>query len=283
MILDSHAHVWTLATGDYGWLDEERWESIRIDFTLEDMRALMVEAAVDQVLLVHAADAIAEVDRMIAAVEHYPWVVGVVAGGSVADLEALGPILQRASATGAIVGFRHMTGWGQCYRDALGTAASFDGARKLAEADIALEFHAPAPADMAWALAFASEVPALRVVVDHMGKPPIASADPATVSVWQEQVRALAALPNISIKYSGWAPVGLGDVTAEHVRPYLAELLAGFGPERVMFGSNWPTTLVAADYATVVRESLAALADYDSATSHEVLYGTARRVYRLAS
>lgn len=281
MIIDCHAHVWSLATGEYGWLGEERWGPIRRDFTLDDLHREMVASAVDQVILVHAADTMSELDRMVAAAEAHDWVVAVVAGGNAADLEQVRAVVRSAASGDCIVGFRHMTGWGEGYRDSVGSEAFYQGARLLADAGLAVELHVTSPIEMGWARDLADRVPSSPIIINHLGKPPISQPDPAAATVWREQVKAVSEAQNVSIKFSGWAPPEVGSVTSTLVRPYLDDVVAAFGSERIMFGSNWPTTLVAADYATVTRESLSALASYSPVVRDDILARSAARTYRL--
>jgi L-fuconolactonase len=122
--------------------------------------------------------------------------------------------------------------------------------------------------------------PGVRFVVDHLAKPRIANgpADPQ----WEAGLRPLAEEPNVFCKLSGmvteadwsaWTPADLS--------PYIGKALAWFGPERCMFGSDWPVCLLAAGYGQVLAALEAALTGLDDAGRARVLGGTAEEFYRL--
>jgi L-fuconolactonase len=124
--------------------------------------------------------------------------------------------------------------------------------------------------------------PDVRFVVDHLAKPRIAEgpADPE----WEAALRPLAAEPNVFCKLSGmvteadwsaWTPADLS--------PYVGKVLDWFGPERCMFGSDWPVCLLAARYRQVLAALEEALPGLDKAGRARVLGGTAEEFYRLVS
>jgi len=89
-------------------------------------------------------------------------------------------------------------------------------------------------------------LPEVRFVLDHAGKPPVASGD---LSAWTAELRALAERPNVAVKLSGWLPRRTG---TRGTPGQLAPVMEQFGPEQTMFGSDWPVCLLAANYAEVV-------------------------------
>ena len=136
------------------------------------------------------------------------------------------------------------------------------------------------PRELPAALTTARRHPELRFVVDHLAKPRIAGgpADPE----WEAGLAPLAELPNVFCKLSGmvteadwrnWRPVDL--------QPYVEKVLAWFGPDRCMFGSDWPVCLLAARYAQVLAALEPALKGLEEASRAKVLGGTAEEFYRL--
>ena len=119
----------------------------------------------------------------------------------------------------------------------------------------------------------------MRFVLDHAGKPPIASGDLRT---WRADLARLAALPNMAVKLSGlvteadWAGWTQADLA-----PVIDHVLACFGAERTMAGSDWPVCLLAADYGALRSAIAAALDRLDSAAQTAVLSGTAARWYQI--
>ncbi len=101
-------------------------------------------------------------------------------------------------------------------------------------------------------------LPEVRFVLDHAGKPAIASGD---LSAWTADLRALAARPNVAVKLSGLVTEADWDSwTPGQLHPVMEYVLERFGPDRTMFGSDWPVCLLAASYAEVVAAAAAVLA-----------------------
>jgi L-fuconolactonase len=121
--------------------------------------------------------------------------------------------------------------------------------------------------------------PGLVFVLDHLGKPPIAARE---LEPWAGDLRALAAEPNTVCKLSGmvteadWAGWTVADL-----RPFAAAVLDAFGPDRVMFGSDWPVSTLAADYRGVLAAAGELTAGLNPAERAAVFRETATRVYGL--
>ncbi|WP_327581596.1 amidohydrolase family protein [Nonomuraea sp. NBC_00507] len=122
-------------------------------------------------------------------------------------------------------------------------------------------------------------LPELTFVLDHLSKPPIAAGE---LEPWRARMVELATYPNVYCKLSGmvteadWAFWQVADL-----RPYAEVVLEAFGPERVMFGSDWPVCLLAADYLQVVSAADELCANLSAAEREQVFGGTAERAYRL--
>ncbi|WNI14809.1 amidohydrolase family protein [Actinacidiphila sp. ITFR-21] len=135
------------------------------------------------------------------------------------------------------------------------------------------------PARLTAAVATAQALPEVEFVLDHGGKPPIAAGGREP---WAGLIGALAALPNVSCKLSGlvteadwksWRP--------RDVLPYARQLLDAFGPDRALFGSDWPVCTLAGQYADVYALAEQAVAALDPAERAAVLGGNAARIHRL--
>jgi L-fuconolactonase len=131
----------------------------------------------------------------------------------------------------------------------------------------------------------AAAVPGLTFVLDHLGNPDVAEA---VDQRWARAIRDLAALPNTVCKLSGILgvppPDGTGTDAAAvaHLRPYYEVALAGFGPDRMMFGSDWPVSTIDTSYAHVVRAARSLTAELSPSEQAEVFGDTARRCYRIS-
>jgi L-fuconolactonase len=124
-----------------------------------------------------------------------------------------------------------------------------------------------------------ARVPEVTFVLDHLGKPPVHAGGP---DPWREHIRRLAAHPNVVCKLSGLTTeAGPGPWRSRDVLPYLRHALAEFGPDRCLFGGDWPVATLTTTYdrwVAVVHEALAGL---PPAHREQVLAGTATRIYRL--
>ncbi len=132
--------------------------------------------------------------------------------------------------------------------------------------------------DLAAAAAFAARHDPHWLGLDHLGKPAVARG----ARHWAQQIRPLAALPHVACKLSGLiteAPGGRW--RAEELLPFFAAALEAFGPQRLMFGSDWPVCLLAGDYRQVVQLCEQALSTLEAAEQAAIWGGTAWRIYGL--
>jgi len=244
-MIDSHQHFWTIARGDYGWMGPHVAPLLR-DFTPDDLAPLMVRTGITRTIAVQAADSEAETEFLLQLAERTEFIAGVV-GWLDMDSDVFPERLDHLGRSPRFVGLRPML---QDLPDDryilrprvlrhLGLVAD----RGLALDVLIFPRHLPHVRE---ALAL---TPGLRAVIDHMAKPEIAAG---TLDPWREGIAAVAALPDVSCKLSGLvteAPAG--SWTPDHLRPYVDHVVDCFGPDRLMFGSDWPVCTLAASYAEV--------------------------------
>ena len=129
------------------------------------------------------------------------------------------------------------------------------------------------------AIELVDQHPEQPFVIDHMAKPSIKQG---TIEPWARHLRELGRRPHVCCKLSGLVTeIGRSQWTVADLRPYVDVVLEAFGPERVLFGSDWPVCLVACGYARwmqIVQELIAPLSSSERAA---ILGENARRVYRL--
>ena len=272
MMVDAHQHFWRLDRGDYGWLTPALAPIFR-DFGPDDLAPVLARHGIERTILVQAAPTMAETEFLLAIARATPFVAGVVGW---LDFEARDApdAVSRLAADPRLVGLRPMV-------------------QDIADDDwLARPAHAPVfEAMIAHGLVFDALVlprhlprlarvlerhPALTVVVDHGAKPRIRERE---IDAWRVDLARVAAHPRAHCKLSGLvteAPAAAGlDVLA----PCIDALLALFGPERLMWGSDWPVVELAGGYDRWRELSLAALSGLPPAARTEVLGGTARRIY----
>jgi L-fuconolactonase len=123
-------------------------------------------------------------------------------------------------------------------------------------------------------------VPEVRFVLDHCGNPPLRDGG---LQQWRADLAAVAAHPNVAVKLSGLATHGVwGATTPADLAPVTEHALASFGPDRVMFGSDWPVCLLGAGYAAVAALTEQVLVGLTGAERVAVWSGTAETWYGLS-
>jgi L-fuconolactonase len=142
------------------------------------------------------------------------------------------------------------------------------------------------PRHLPAAVTAARQVPELRFVLDHLGNPDMTpGASPEASQPWASAFTQFAALENTTAKLSGILsvppPPGAAPGTLAHIRPYYDFALHDFGPNRLMFGSDWPPSTLEASYPQVCAIARTLTADLSEPERAAIFSGTARRIYRL--
>lgn len=278
MIVDAHHHVWDPATADYPWLTDEL-AAIRRRFTPDDLAPELAATGVDATVLVQTRASREETTEFLALAAATPFIRGVVGWVDLTDpgvaevIEAL-----RASPGGnRLVGIRHQVhdepdpDW--LVRDDVVRGIAAVGAAGLTYDLLVRARELPA------ALELARRLPAVRFVIDHLAKPPIATGPPEP---WRGRIAAFAELQHVSCKVSGLVTEAAWSTwTAADLQPYVDHAIDVFGPDRLIFGSDWPVCLLAASYEVVVEAALTTLGALDVLEQAAVMGTNATRVYGL--
>jgi len=284
-IVDAHQHVWHLAARPQPWLELPGNEPLLRNFSEADLRPLAEAAGVSATVVVQTVTDAAETPELLALAAASDLVAGVVGwtdleSGRVAEeLAALReqPGGDRLSAIRHPVLIEEDPDW--LRRPAVLAGLAAVGAAGLCYDLVVPPDILPAAADAA------ASCPGLLFVLDHMGNP-IMRARPD--ELWLADIRRLAELPNTVCKLSGIlgepppaqaGPGAAADIA--HLVPYYDSVLAAFGPDRMMFGTDWPVCTLTASYGDVVDAARALTADLSAIEQDAVFGGTARRVYRL--
>lgn len=275
--IDAHHHVWDLAVRDQPWTAD--LPILRRTFTVEDLRPALEKAGIGGTILVQTITVAEETPEFLALAEANDEVRGVVGWVDLTAPSVADDIARLTELPGGdrLVGIRHQVqnepdpGW-------LLRADVQRGLAAVASAGLVYELlvtHEQLPT----AVAAVERGPDLTWVLDHGGKPPIASRG---LDPWRTNITRLAAHESVACKLSGlvteasetWRPVDLA--------PYADHLLAAFQPERLMFGSDWPVCLLRADYDGIVDLAEQLVADLTDDEQAEVWGGTATRWYGLS-
>ncbi len=277
-VVDAHQHFWDLEAG-YDWLGPE-YGAINRSFGVDDVEPLAAAAGLDDVVLVQADDTLADTEAMIAIADVWPRVAGIVGWAPLADEAALPAVLDRFAADSRLVGVRHLMHT-EADPDWVVRADVGRGLASLEAARLSFDLVPVLPRHLEHVPTLAERYPELKLVIDHLAKPPIADGE---FTLWSELIAAAAKYPNVSAKVSGLdTAAGPDNYTAGAIRPYVDHALDHFGPGRLMFGSDWPVNVLAEGYATwwaTVNEILAGLSPDERSL---VLGGSATEIYQLGS
>jgi len=252
---------------------------IRRPFTPQDLAPLLAAAGVDGTVLVQTVPSVAETREFLATAAATPFVAGIVGWVDLTDPDVATTLDALKSGPGGerLVGIRHQV---HDEDDAVWLLRP-DVRRGLAavrDAGLAYDILVR-PRELPAALATARDFPDLRFVIDHLAKPPIASGETAPWAALMEPFRDLT---HVSCKLSGMVTeADWATWTPDDLRPYVLRALDIFGLDRVMFGSDWPVSLLAAEYGEVKAALEAALPPLSAEDRAKVFGGNAIRFYGL--
>lgn len=270
--IDAHQHFWQIARADYGWLTPALGP-IHRDFGPADLAPLLARHGISSTILVQAAPTEAETRFLLGIAAKTPFIAGVVGW---TDFEAP-DIARKIAALAAdplLVALRPMVqdiadeSW--LARPELAPAFEAMIAHGLVFDALLKPEHIPA------ALSLLSRHPDLAVAIDHAAKPDLVAGNLAD---WREGIDALAAHPQALCKLSGLVTEAARDWTIETLRPVAEHLLSTFGPDRLIFGSDWPVVTLRADYARWFETATALLSGCSESEREAIFGGNAARLY----
>jgi L-fuconolactonase len=278
VIVDAHHHFWDPATADYPWLTDEL-SVIRRRFTPDDLAPLLDDAGVDGTVLVQTRSSLDETREFLATAAETPFIRGVVGWVDLTDPGIAEVLAELRAGPGGdrLVGIRHQV-HDEPDPDWLSRADVRRGIHAVARADLVYDLLVRSR-ELPAARSLVASMPDARFVVDHLAKPPIRDGN---VEAWSGLVSQWREMPNAAWKLSGvvteadwqrWDPAD--------VAPVVDHALATFGPQGLIFGSDWPVCLLAAPYRTVIETARALTVDLSEPERAGVFGQNARRIYKL--
>jgi L-fucono-1,5-lactonase len=272
MRIDAHHHLWSLARGDYGWLTPELAPIYR-DFALSDLKPHLAAAGIEGTILVQAAATEAETLYLLGIAEATDLVRGVV-GWTDFDAADAAVRIDRLSERKLLVALRPMVqeiaddDW--LLRPALSPPLAAMVRHGLVFDALVKPRHLPR------LLRVVDSHPDLTFVLDHCGKPELASGE---IEAWRSDIALLAERPNIVCKLSGLVTEAKPDWQAADLRGAVEHVCRCFSPRRLLWGSDWPVVDLAGGYARWFAAAETLLAGFSPDEKAGVFGGNAARIY----
>ncbi|MGV9291378.1 amidohydrolase family protein [Streptomyces sp. NPDC003719] len=278
-IIDAHHHVWDLTARPQPWITGDALAPLARSFSAADLAAEARAAGVSGTVVVQTVCVPEETPELLALAAGDGLVAGAVGWTDLTAPDVADAIAALRELPGGdrLVGIRHQVQEEPDPRWLLRPDVQ-RGLTAVAAAGLVHDL-VVRPHQLAAAVEAAARLTGLTFVLDHLGKPPIATG---ALEPWASDLRRLAALPNTVAKLSGLVTeTAPGAWRTEDLEPYARTALDAFGPRRLLFGSDWPVCTLRADYTTVVGIADALTAGLSPTEKDAVFGGNALRVYGL--
>lgn len=307
-MIDAHHHLWDPGAREYEWLaGDQSWASdeeivrLRRPCTLAELAPLAADVGVTGTVAVQTVNDVWETQDLLAlaaGIDPYGSPSGVSPGGNlpanlvpgrnllagvvgwvdVAAPNVADSVAQLRSGPGGsfLCGVRHPL-LSEPDPHWLTRPEVLEGLRQLGNEGLSFDLLG-LPHHLGPAVVAAQRITGLSFVLDHMGGPPVETSEPIESSPWEAAIRSLGALENVTVKLSGMHGQS---ASADQLRPFYDTVLDSFGPDRMMFGSDWPVSSLCASYGAVYQMYWELTADLTAVERDAIFQHTARRVYRL--
>jgi len=277
-IIDAHQHVWDPNRAYYDWLDESLAPINRV-ITFDQLIPELRDAGVEYTVQVQSADNFDDTRLMVESAAAHHEVAAIVGYAPLDRPEQAARTVESWQGDTRMVGVRTLI-HNQADPEWLLRPNVDEGLTVLERAGLTFDVVAELPEHLALIPELSQRHPDLRMVIDHLAKPPIGLDEREP---WWSAIEAAAQNPNVFAKVSGLYSAA-GDPnqwTTEYVRPFFERALEVFGSSRLMFGGDWPVSVLAGGY-TRVWQGLQPLFDSVDAADREQLLGrTAADFYRI--
>ena len=275
MKIDAHHHFWKYDPVRYAWMNE-RMEVLKKDYQPADLLVEIEKTGIDGAVSVQADQSMLETDELLEHAARHDFIKGVVGWFPLSD-SSVEEVLSEYAQNPWLKGVRHVVQDEPDDRFILGDAFN-EGIRKLEQFDLVYDILIY-ERQLAPSIEFVDLHPNLSFVLDHVAKPRIGDG---LMDPWKEQMFELARRENVTCKLSGMATeANWTEWTLDGLRPYMEVALDAFGPNRLMFGSDWPVARLAVDYepwVSLCREFISTLSPHER---EAIEGGNAIRAYRL--
>jgi len=273
MRIDAHQHFWDIHRFGYPWMPGE--SPLHRNFLPQQLETILKRNRFDGSVVVQANVIIEESHWLLELASQHEFIRGVVGWVDLTDAR-LGYTLDELGRHPKFKGVRHLV---QDEPDVnwLLRADVLAGLQELARRGIPYDLLLRPPR-LKLVPRLAERLPEVRMVIDHIAKPPIAAQ---TMDGWAEDMEAAAKIPRLHCKLSGMITEAGQNWKAGHLRPYVQHVMKLFGPDRLMFGSDWPVCTLAGTWKEVMAAFTQALGPQAVEVREKLLGATAVKFYRL--
>ena len=275
MVIDSHHHFWQYNPIDYDWIDDSM-KLIRRDFLPEELSSTIQEAGIEGVVSVQARQSVEETGWLLEMAHQNSFIKGVVGWLPLVEID-IESYLGKFSSDKILKGLRHVV-QGESDPDFILRPDFNHGVSLLKKYSLVYDILV-IERQLTNSIRFVRNHPDQVFVLDHIAKPLIGQNQ---LSPWKENIQELASYPNVNCKISGMVTeANFTSWTPEQLQPYFDVILEAFGPNRLLFGSDWPVCLVATTYkswAELVKKNISSLTKEEQ---DKIMGGNAIRIYRL--
>lgn len=282
MIIDAHQHLWMISELKYPWITPDL-TALNRDFKPEDYLYVSKNCNVDGTVLVQSADSYEDTFYMLEVASKYDFVKGVVGwvpfdrpGEARAAIDVLG-------SNKKLKGFRNLT------HDYSNPKYNSDDSwilrtnvietlNLIARLNYTLDYVAVNTNHLRNIVKVAHEIPSLRIVIDHLGKPNIAGRE---IESWSSIISMASQCPNLQLKLSGLNTASKKDWAVSDWKPYFDVAYKAFGPKRVIIGGDWPVIELFDSFEKVWDAQLELIDALTEKEKASILGGNAVEFYRL--
>ena len=274
-IVDSHIHLWDLDRFGYSWMPPDASILLR-NYLPQDIKPLMERNGVSKVVLIQAKGSVEESEFLLDLAEANEF-IGAVVGWADLTSPDVGSVLDRLARRPGMVGVRSLLtlhpddAW-------LSRAEAIRGLGELARLGLSFDLLIH-PRHLKYVPPLAEKLPDLKMVVNHIAVPPMASRE---MEPWASDLAAVASIPGVYCKVSGlFAEFYNAPWKVEDIKPYVQYAVEQFGFDRVMWASDWPPSLMAASYDQTLSVALECVGPISNEDRAKLLGGNATDFYRL--
>ena len=274
-MIDSHQHFWQVGRFDYPWMSSDSGVLYR-DYLPDDLAPILEANGVEKTVLVQASNSVEESRWLLELAREHEFIAGVVGWVDLTSAN-VGAQLHELTGQPKFKGARHLVE-SEPADDWLVQPAVLSGLRELSRYGLSYDLLVHTR-HLKYVPQVIESCPELAFVIDHLAKPPIAKNE---INEWSQALKPVAACSNVHCKLSGLVTeADWSSWRTDDLRPFVEFALELFGPDRLMFGSDYPVCLLAASYDRVLNAFQEILKGLTDADREQIFSTNAARFYRL--